>query len=69
MPSVRKIYKVGHSTVIAIPGWMLEMMGWKVGNYIELDCYPNQMISISGSGVPYGHMVKSAGQEEPLKKQ
>jgi len=69
MSTIRKIYRVGHSTVIAIPGWMLEMMNWKKGDYVELDCYPNQMISISGSGVPYAHRINQPGQGEPLKKQ
>lgn len=46
MPTLRRIFKQGHSAVIVIPRWMLEMQGLEVGSVAKIECYPAQFITI-----------------------
>jgi len=46
MAIIRKVSRSGSSIAITIPFWMLEQIGCKVGDYIAMVCYPEQMITI-----------------------
>lgn len=43
----RKLWKQGNSLVVSLPDWMLEQNGLKRGDYVDVDCYPGQMITLT----------------------
>jgi len=43
----RRIYKQGGSLVISIPDWAWKLIGLKRGDYVDVEAYPNQMLTVT----------------------
>ncbi len=47
MSTDRKIIAQGNSLAVILPKWMLEQHGLYKGDYVRIDSYPDQFISLT----------------------